>query len=210
MLSTVVNKLGMLCLVSLYLQLCISVCCGSLFPSFFLSSSFSFHPFLQGWIHNSPFFWGVIQHLEQHPHMQCSLVHAGDLSALLQSLNSDHPEAPTACSESASSTIMRMQIKHFFSAQPIENNMSAYFLSHAIAVFLVKHRQLKKPNHAHFKWLLKERLMDKLGISWLWRWHLSATSHNESFGVMTWYGGMLMWTASLSYTFYDRIWRVTD
>lgn len=33
----------------------ISVCCGSLFPSFHLSSSFSFHPFLQGWIHNSPF-----------------------------------------------------------------------------------------------------------------------------------------------------------
>lgn len=120
--------------------------------------------------------------MEQHPHTQCSLVHAGDLSVLLQSTNSDHPEAPTACSESASSTVMCMQIKHFFSAQPIENNMSAYFLSHAIAVFLVKHRQLKKPNHAHFKWLLKECLMDKLGISWLWRWHLSATSHNESFG----------------------------
>lgn len=55
--------------------------------------------------------------------MQCSLVHAGDLPVPLQSLSSDHPEAPTACSESASSTIMCMQIKHFFSAQPIKNNI---------------------------------------------------------------------------------------
>lgn len=90
-----------------------------------------------------------------------------------------------ACSEPASSAVVCM----YFSAHAIGNNKNADFPSHAIAVFLVKHRKVKRLNQAHLKWLLQECLMDKSGTSWLWRWQCPVTFHDECFG--SWWPGMV-------------------